>query len=94
MYQKELETLLGYKLSVEDYEAAEVVYLYHPICGDKEDIARLWKMGGRAFIEELKPLAIKIKEAEERCAGLRTDLANVEQWLKATINSYNNKSED
>ena len=82
MYQRELEKILGFKLSEEDYKAAEVVYLYHPACEYKNDIATYWVKGGRALIDEMMPRALKIRAAEQQQSWLRGELEGVTRQLE------------
>lgn len=81
MYQRELEKILGFKLSEEDYKAAEVVYLYHPACEYKNDIATYWVKGGRALIDEMMPRALKIRAAEQQQSWLRGEMEENESQL-------------
>ena len=51
--------------SPEEYKTIELVYTYHPSIGDKETIVKLWADFGNTIIEDMKPRAKAVMEAEE-----------------------------
>jgi hypothetical protein len=61
----EFEIHAGEKVDREcDYDAANIVYMYHPLVDTKEDIGKLWRLGGRILIDDMLPRARAIQKAE------------------------------
>ena len=81
MTKKEFEAYAGTRICDADYAAIELVYLYHPAVEDKNAIALIWVMGGRALIEEMTPRAEYVKRTEEEVNALRNELAKAEKRL-------------
>ena len=74
MTRGEFETNAGMKVSDADYEAANIVYLYHPLIKDKAGIGKFWKLGGRALIDDMLPRARLIQRADGEVRTLNTAL--------------------
>lgn len=96
MIKPEFESILGEKVSENDYRLIEIVYMWHPADLDKEAVAVLYKEFGMPLIRDMLARAEKMKELEERkrkaeheifrCQKLMDavkegcDLEEIEQW--------------
>jgi len=70
MTHGEFEINAGAKVSESDYEAANIVYMYHPLVNDKKVIGTFWKLGGRMLINDMLPRAREIQSAEQEVRDL------------------------
>jgi len=81
MMKVEFERLVGEQISDADWELVELVYNLHPRDFSKEEVATLWKIGGREVFEGLYPLARKVEELIEAKTRLKCELRRVEDEL-------------
>ena len=72
--KSEFEAAAGTKVSDGDYEAANLVYMHHPACKDKKDIGTLWKMGGRALIDDMTRRARRVRYVDEALFRARSEV--------------------
>lgn len=52
------------KISDEDFEKIHTVYQFHPLAGTKQDIAKLFEIGGMILINDMFARAAEIGKAE------------------------------
>ena len=81
MTRGEFETNAGTNASENDYEAANIVYLYHPLITDKASIGKFWKLGGRVLIDDMLPRAKAIQRADGEVRALNTALNEAKDHL-------------
>lgn len=82
MTKTEFETRVGL-VSNEDYRVADMVYMYHPLIDDKDDIAAFWKLGGRLLMEDMLARALKTKDQRMKIDALKRDLRCRNEEIKA-----------
>jgi hypothetical protein len=65
MMKSEFERLVDVTVTEEQYMDIETVYMYYPGIENKEQVARLWLIGGTPLINDMLDRAIKMKNLEE-----------------------------
>ena len=75
------ERITTQKPTTAEYVEIEYVYNFHPSIKTKEDIARIWDIGGMRLIKDMKPTA---EEAEE----LECDIADAQRRLAQLQEQY------
>lgn len=70
MLKQEFESMLGESVDQKDYEKIETVYMWYPNIDDKDDIVRLYGIGGMVLIMDLLPRAEEIKNIEDQIQRL------------------------
>lgn len=74
MMQHEFESLIGKKISADDYAIIEKVYMYHPVIkdnGGKEQIAGIYKFGGMITIRAMLQVATVAQDIEDEAMHLQ-----------------------
>ena len=77
MYKEFIELIGGEKISCEDYQKVEVVYMYHPLIGEaepKKQILNFWKLGGMALINDMLNTAEAIKDKQSKINSLEHEI--------------------
>lgn len=70
MMKSEFEAMSGTKISKENYEMVETVYMYYPRIETKDQIVAIYKLGMVA-INDLFPRAKELKEIEFKITELK-----------------------
>ena len=89
MTREEFESLARVKVSEEEYDAIETVYVYHPSISDtmgKQQIANLYSEYGYRIILDMLPSATKAQSLERELFDARIALENLEIKYKAFKN--------
>ena len=90
MYKEFIELIGGEKISCEDYQKVETVYMYHPLIGEvepKKQILKFWKLGGMALINDMLNTAEAIKDKQSKINSLEheIDMATRESQEKVEL---------
>jgi len=88
MMRHEFERLVGEQISDDDWELVDLVYNLHPRDFTKEEIATLWKIGGREALEGLRPVAEKVRDYENRLYRLEYEIKKINKELSKIREAY------
>jgi hypothetical protein len=69
MTKQEFEERVGMEVLEYDYQVANKVYMWHPLCecqNPKGKIAELFRAGGHVLMEDMIPRAVREQERQER----------------------------
>lgn len=69
------------RISVENFDIIQKVYMYHPSIDNKEDIVKAYELGGMILIKDMLPRAEKIEELERKIQSIHGTLADLEHQL-------------
>lgn len=81
MMRVEFERLIGEEVTDEEWELVELVYNLHPRDFNKQEVAQLWKLGGREAFEGLRPLAEKVRNLENERWILENELKKIKRKI-------------
>lgn len=84
MMKHEFEDRIKATVSVEDYEVIEKVYTFHPIIDEtdgKDHIAKLYKLGGMALINDMVPRAQEAQKLEDEIFHYRREIEDAQRNL-------------
>jgi hypothetical protein len=88
MMKHEFEDRIKATVSVEDYEVIEKVYTFHPIIDEtdgKDHIAKLYKLGGMALINDMVPRAQEAQKLEDEIHHFRREVEEANRKLGIAI---------
>lgn len=72
MMKEEFEKATGQRISQEDYEVVETVYMYYPGFEKKEQVYALWQGQGMVVFTDLYPRAQAIQEIDLQVSLLKS----------------------
>ena len=88
----EVQTMYGNKFEaplVTFYEyVIEVVYMYHPLQFNKDEIATLYCIGGPALMRELRETALDFRDLEDDVKAAQTRLNEAKQDQEHALRCY------
>ena len=65
-----------------EYHDIEIVYIYHPLIGNKEKIVRLWAEYGNMIIKDMLPRSEQIRDAEQAVDEARYKVEEAKRVLQ------------
>ena len=78
----------------DEYRQIEFVYTWYPVDISKEDIARIWAIGGRAIIKDMMKRSIRSSECQEVIDDCREKIRKAEIDLKCLKGGEDVKESD
>lgn len=84
MMKHEFEARIKATVTAEDYEVIEKVYAFHPIIDSvdgKDQIAKLYKLGGMALIIDMVPRAEAAEQLENEIYHCRREVEEAKRNL-------------
>ena len=82
MSKDEFEDILMDTVSDEAWFLIEAVYNDHPACVDKMPTAELWRLGGRALFEDMRPRTDKLRELRFKREALLDEARHIENVIE------------
>ena len=89
MYNEFIELIGGEKISCEDYQKVETVYMYHPLIGEvepKKQILKFWKLGGMALINDMYSRAQQISVMQQKINDFECQIEQTRAKTQEEIN--------
>ena len=84
MMKQEFEARIKATVTAEDYEVIEKVYTFHPIIDEvdgKDQIAKLYAIGGMALINDMVPRAEEAQRIENEIFRCRREVEEAQRNL-------------
>lgn len=84
MMKHEFESRIKATVSAEDYAVIEKVYAFHPIIAEvdgKDQIAKLYKLGGMALINDMVSRAEEAQQLENEISHFRREIEEAQRNL-------------
>lgn len=83
MTKQEFEALYKYPVTDKDYAVIETVYMWHPAAREKEDIAKLWHLGGIGLMMDMLPRANRLKDIDYQLRQHKAAIQRLEDEEKS-----------